>query len=480
MKQNKLLILINLVFLSYMVSTNTNIACASNILKNHPNNDKLSEENIATSALKNYPEILKFYEKINNQQGKIVESSGFFDIKLKGQYQDKTRGYYDGLIADYYLEKQNGIMGSKIYGGWRRSSGDFASYDGNYITNEDGEFRLGASLSLLRNRDIDAARLDLLNSNLSYQEAQTQIEKLQIEVKRDAIKAYYNWLISGHIYKTYYNLYELAKKRQEQLKIRNQKGDIANIILVENQRNILQRNSIMLDAKNNFDNAAIALSLYFRDDEGSPIVANEKQLPDIDFNNKNINFSNKNINADLEFAMANRPEIRIIRLQKQQEKNSLAQAKNLYQPRLDISFEASKDQGYGPPSRSQTNNQLRVDFELPIEQNIAKGKILQSSSKLKLLNIEEQFYHDKITNEINQINNSMVMTVTVYNNYLQEYELSTKLEKAEKERFIQGNSDFFLINLREQEVASAKINKLIAYLKYQAFNADYNVAIFRK
>ncbi|MFM8185872.1 MAG: hypothetical protein ACKN9I_02985, partial [Alphaproteobacteria bacterium] len=82
--------------------------------------------------------------------------------------------------------------------------------------------------------------------------------------------------------------------------------------------------------------------------------------------------------------------------------------------------------------------------------------------------------------EINQISNSIATTTTIFNNYLNEYKLSHTLEMAERERFKQGNSEFFLINLREQEVASARINKLIAFLKYQSFKADYNVAIFHK
>jgi outer membrane protein TolC len=234
----------------------------------------------------------------------------------------------------------------------------------------------------------------------------------------------------------------------------------------------------MIEAKNDFINASIAMSLYYRDANSQPIIADENNLAEIDFINEK--FSAKDIDKDLQFALEHRPEFRIIKIKIAKEQNKLQQANNLYQPKLDLSFEASKDNGEGLKSRAQSNNQVKIDFELPLQQNIAKGKILESTAQINLLKIEENFYRDKITNEIFQINNSLKTMVNIFQNYLEEYQLSHILENAEKERFKNGNSDFFLINLREQEVATAKINKLLAILKYQSLNADYLVAIFKK
>jgi outer membrane protein TolC len=463
----------NIVLIVFLIAKSQS-SMASKAQENLP----LKDIDVYNSALKHYPEILKFYEKISASQGDVQSSLGLFDIKLKGGYQDKTRGFYDGKISDISLEKQNAFLGSKFYGGYRKSYGNFADYDGNNLTNSQGEYRIGGSVSILRNRGIDNNRFDLILSELQLQENQNQLEKIQLEVKRDAIKSYYNWLIAGHIYKTYLELYELAKKRQQQLEIRHKKGDIAKIILTENERNILKRNSLMLEAKNDFINSSIAMSLYYRNPDSLPIIANENQLPNIDFLKED--FTKKNLDQDLQFALENRPELKILKIKISKEQTKLNLAKNLYQPKLDLSFEASKDLGNGTKSRSQSNNQVKIDFELPIQQNVAKGKILESSSQINFLKIDENFYRDKISNEIKEINNSLQTMVIIFQNYFNEYKLSHILEIAEKERFKQGNSDFFLINLREQEVATAKINKLLAFLKYQSLNADYQVAIFKK
>jgi outer membrane protein TolC len=433
-------------------------------------------DKIIESSQKNYPQILNFYEKVAIKEGKILESQGFFDVKIKNQYQDKSRGFYDGKINDISLEKQNGFLGSKIYGGYRKSFGNFADYDGNNLTNDEGEYRIGGSFSLLRNRGIDSGRLDLITSQLELQESKIQLEKVKNEISRDAVKSYWNWVIAGYIYQTYENLYELAKKRDSQLKIRHQKGDIAQIILIENHRNVLNRRSLMQEAKNNFDNSVLALSMYYRKDSGEMLMAKIDEIPKIDFNlAKNLSTQLEN---DVDNGLKNRPELRILKIQNDQENNNLLQAKNLYQPKLDLQLEASKDLGDGTKSRAQTNNQVKLDFELPLQQNVAKGKIASTSSKIKAIKYEEQFYRDKIRTEILQLHNSLKNVLQIYSNYLEELKLSQILEKAEKERFQNGHSDFFLINLREQEVATAKINKLVSILRYQSIQADYNFAIW--
>ena len=454
-----------------------NQSFADNALQHKESKPSLGVNKIIESSQKNYPQILNFYEKVATKEGKVLESLGFFDVKIKNQYQDKSRGFYDGKINDISLEKQNGFMGSKIYGGYRKSFGNFADYDGNNLTNDEGEYRVGGSFSLLRNRAIDSGRLDLITSQLELKESQIQLEKIKNEIARDAIKSYWNWVISGYIYQAYENLYELAKKRDSQLKIRHQKGDIAQIILIENHRNVLNRQSLMREARNNFDNNTLALSMYYRGQNGEMLLAKIEELPKLDFDLAK-NLSNK-IDEDIAGGLQNRPELRLLKIQNDQEGNNLNQAKNLYQPKLDIQLEASKDLGDGTKSRSQSNNQVKLDFELPLQQNIAKGKIASSSSKIKAIKYEEQFYRDKISTEISQLHNSLKNILQIYANYLEELKLSQILEKAEKERFQNGHSDFFLINLREQEVANAKINKLLSILRYQSIQADYNFAIWK-
>ena len=122
-------------------------------------NQAISPEIVVDSALKHYPKILAYYEKVAESEGDILQNQGLFDIRLKQQYQATTKGFYDGKTFDVFLEKQNAFLGSKVYAGYRKSYGDFPAYDGKYLTNNNGEYRFGASVSLLQNNMFDKNRL---------------------------------------------------------------------------------------------------------------------------------------------------------------------------------------------------------------------------------------------------------------------------------------------------------------------------------
>ncbi len=438
--------------------------------------EHLNQKIVIDSALKNYPKILSYYEKVAVKEGGVLENEGFFDVKLKQIYSDRTRGFYDGKVLDTFLEKQNSFLGSKIYGGYRKSYGNFPNYEGAQITNKEGEYRIGGRFSLLQNSMIDQGRLDLITSKLELKESKIQLENIKIEIQRDASKAYWSWLTSGKIYHVYKKLYELALNRNEQLQIRLSKGDIAEILLIENNRNVLNRKSAMLEAEREFKNSAIYLSLFLRDENGNPKIIDEKKLPEFEFEAREI--SDSQSERDLHHALFERPEVRIIKVKKEQENANLKQAQNLLKPQLDVEVGASKDIGDGLESRSQSNNFAKVEFSLPLQMREARGKIAASESMLKSIKYEEQFLGDKIKSEIEQIRNSLNYTAMIVKNLKEEVALSKKLEEAERERFKHGSSDFFLVNLREQETAQAHINQLSTFEKYKNFVADYKAAAF--
>jgi len=438
--------------------------------------EKLTEKNLLHSALTNYPKILAIYEKVAVKEGGVLEKEGYFDIRLNQKYGGKARGYYDGKEFDIALEKQNALLGSKIYGGFRKSYGNYADYDGNFRTNSGGEYRVGASFSLLQNRAIDKGRLDLINSKLELKESKIQLENIKIEIQRDALKSYWKWVIDGEILKIHQQLLELAEKRNEQLKIRVSKGDVAQITLIENERNILNRRSSTLEAKRDFESSAIYLSLFYRDSQGNPEIPDFKALPSLKTLPEKISKTKKL--KDLEYALEKRPELRILRVQKEQELNNLAQGQNLLSPKLDIGLENSKDLGNGPKSRSQTNNSVKLNFEMPLQRSEGKGKVIKAESMIEALKLEEQLLKEKIDVELSQIQVAINNAVEVFLNFEKEWEFSKRLEAAEKERFKQGGSDFFLVNLREQEVAKAKISQLKAFENYQEMLANYRTASF--
>jgi outer membrane protein TolC len=437
----------------------------------------ISPEIVVDSTLKHYPKILAYYEKITETEGDVLQNQGLFDIKLKQKYQANTKGFYTNNNFDIVLEKQNAFLGSKVYAGYRKSYGNFPDYDNKYLTNNNGEYRLGASVSLLQNNMFDKNRLALANAKLNNQESKLQLAKMQAEIIKDAKQAYWKWFLYGKIYIIYQDLYQLALERDKQLQIRLQQGDIANIVAIENKRNILNRKNIMLEAKQDFLNSCFYLSLFYRQENGAPQNINEKTLPSSSLPIKLNHITEKNLEQDIQQAMQFRPEMQILKVKQNKEQNYLKQAKNMLQPSLDLSFETSQDLGKGSVTRKETVNNVKLDFDLPLQQRDAKGQEIKAEANIKYLSYEQQLLTEKIQIEIKQIGSYINILAEIYHNAEEEFKLSQKLATAEKERFKQGGSDFFLINLREQELARAHISKIQAIEKYYHTTADYNFAI---
>ncbi len=439
--------------------------------------NELSQKSVTNSAIKNYPKILSAYEKVSAAEGSVLASKGFFDIKLKQNYSDKTRGFYDGKTYDVSLEKELGVLGAKAYGGYRKSFGDFADYEGGLRTNSGGEYRAGAKFSLLRNSGIDDNRLAVILANLGLQESKIQLENIKMEIERDATKTYWKWVVGGKIYQVYEGLYQLSLVRQNQLEQRLKKGDVAQIIVHENRKNILRRKSALAKARQDFENSAIYLSLYWRNDRGLPVTPQKNQLPNIEFYLQEI--ADHQAKSDLELALSNRPEIRILNVKKEEQLSELKYAKNLFKPELDVDVGSSKDLGNGPNSRSQANNYANLNFSIPLQQREAKGKFAESESRLKSIRYEQQITEEKIGAEIEQIKIRIKNIIEMHDNLVEEAKLADLLEASEREKFSHGASNFFLVNLREQDTAASKAAVFEMSEKYQEALADYKLAVFR-
>ncbi len=437
---------------------------------------KLSHHEVVTSVNKNYPQILSYYEKVNAAEGTALGSLGFFDIKLKQNYNDKSRGFYDGKTTDTLLEKELGFMSSKIYGGYRKSFGSFPDYEGASRTNDGGEYRAGARFSLLKDSSIDKNRLGIILSNLGVNESKIQLERIKKEIERDATKAYWKWIASSKVFHIYEDLYHLSVKRQMQLEEKLKKGDVAEIIVTENRKNILRRKSALVKARQDFENSAIYLSLFWRGENGAPIVPKQNQVPEIHFSLHEI--ENSQSIKDLEIALSKRPELRILKIQKEQNSSQLKYAENLFKPQLDVDVGASKDLGNGSASRAQANNYVGLDFSIPLQQREARGKTAEYESKLKSLKYEQQLLEEKIKAELEQIKIQISSIIEMHHNLLEEAKLADLLENSEREKFKHGASNFFLVNLREQDTAASKAAVIEMYEKYQSALADYKMAVF--
>ena len=446
-------------------------------LEKNIENEILTLEKVIKSAVKNYPKILSYYENIKSLESDLLASKGFFDIRLKQNFYDRTKGYYDGKIYNAEIEKNLGILGGKVYSGYRKSYGKFAEYDGDNLTNNRGEYRAGAKFSLLKDRDIDKNRLEIMLKNLGVEEGKIELENIKMEICRDASKAYWQWFSSGKILQIYENLYQLSLNRQKQLQAKVKQGDIAQIILIENRKNLLKRKTSLLKIRQEFEVNSLYLSLFYRNDNQETLKISIKNLPKNIIKISSIP-DDKKIKNNIEQALIRRPEIKLIKLKNKEQTNQLKYGKNLLQPQLDVEIGASKDQGNGSLNRSQTNNFANVTMSLPLQFSEARGKINSAEAKLSSIKYQTALLEDQIKVEIDQLIIKILTINEAFYLMEEEVKLAQTLQDSELEKFKQGASNFFLVNLREQENASTQASLFEVYKELQNSLVDYKLAIF--
>ena len=122
----------------------------------------------------------------------------------------------------------------------------------------------------------------------------------------------------------------------------------------------------------------------------------------------------------------------------------------------------------------------------PLEKNIYDNILdLEFKAKRSALQIEEDFYlkfslfiKDNSLKDIEQIKIQISSIIEMHQNLSEEAKLADLLENSEREKFKQGASNFFLVNLREQDTAASKAALMEMYEKYQSALADYKMAVF--
>ncbi len=437
---------------------------------------ELSFDQVYSSVKKHYPQILEALDNVEEAKMRVKEAYGAFDLKLNAKADVRTRGYYDGRSSDIKLEKPLRVFNSKIYTGHRVSRGEYPDYEGKMDTLSDGESRLGVSLSLLRDRDIDEKRFKLYKSKLKLSSTEAKLLKTKIKLRKLAAISYWDWQAKGQSLKVYEELLNIARKRDSAIRKRIAKGDLAKIYQTENRQYIVKRESQVIEAKADFMEASLLLSLFYRDSDGFPLLMNSSDLPV--WNEKYRALEKKELEKDLEKLTQLSPELKVMSNELEEFKLEQKIGENSLSPQIDISFEMAKDTGDGSKSLSQTENRAMIQIEIPLERRLGRGKIEAARAKSQAQKRKMKLFKETMSTELTILFYQINALQKLIENTQEQVDLTTTLQKAETQKFYQGASDFFVVNLREQNLIDAKIKNVKSVLKYQKALAKYKASIF--
>lgn len=406
---------------------------------------------IFSSVKAHFPLIIASQQEVNKANAKMEGSKGAFDPIISSSVQASPAGTYINRYVDVGVHVPIMQYGAQAFVDYRNGQGDYPSYDQNYLTTQVGEVRAGVNFPLMRNKVIDPQRAMLKENQFQVALQKSRLLLTMINTLQMASYAYWDWIAQGIKVHVSEQLLDLAEIRQQAILIRHKVGDAAQVDITENERLIIQRRAALLMQKQQLQQAALTLSLYYRDANGNPIVPQNAWLPKQFPSNKA--FTNKQRLAAYCYAFINQhPAIKMLNLEQHISFVNMQLQQNNALPTLDGQLYVAKDYG------SNNNNNVRIwqsavyfslNFNLPIYRRQALNGVIEAKRQIDQINSEKQLTKDKLTVAIANLINQSDAQQQQLNLLKHEVELAQTVEDAEKLRFTHGESSIFLVNQRE-------------------------------
>jgi outer membrane protein TolC len=435
----------------------------------------LTLEEVQNAALRAFPGLLSTEQRKQIAAGEYQTAEGGFDTVLKSQNRWSLAGIYENKMNDVVIEQPTALWGTSFFGGWRRGTGDYPVYEGKSQTAEDGEVRLGVNIPLWRNREIDNRRARLQQAELGKLIANHDYDQALLDIRRMASLRYWDWVMAGQRLKVAEHLLEIAEQRDAGIRERAAAGDIADFEALDNQRAILERRERRVAAIRLLEQSAIQLSLYWRDADGQPQLADLELLP------QNFPVQEPPLDINLEHALSTaqnqRPELKRLQLQKQQTETELELQNNQKAPGVDLSVMGAKDVGYTSQKINRDELYVGLNVDIPLQQRVAGGRAQVASANLQRLKWDQQLLEDRINNEIKDSLSAINAARQRVQLSRQQWQAAQQLEQGEQSRFDLGESTLLFVNLREIANGDAAMMAAEAQANLFKAHADYQAAL---
>lgn len=434
----------------------------------------LTVDEVVTSTMQRHPLITAAVKDRAIAEAEVLTAYGAFDPVWRTRAVAVPIGYYDHRRLDSLVVQPTAIGGATVFGGYRLGLGNFPIYYGNYETLGYGEARAGINVPLWRDLTIDARRAALWSAKLAPKIADAGVAAQKIELARAAAVRYWNWVEAGRALAAAKELLQLAEDRDAQLAVRVEKGDLAEIERLDNQRAVLARRANMIAVERGYLSTALELSLFYRDATGATKMPQLSQLPTALPEPQPLVVTN--VAEVVTQAIAKRPElVRLVAAQEQIELEAEL-ANNQTKPAIDVQAVVAKDFGPGPGYLRPTEVEFAVLIDIPLLARTASGKLASATAKSEKLAAQKQLLVDRIKVDVQDAIAAESAARARVALARSELALAKKLAEGERETFALGQSTMLVVNLREQAVMEAALREIIALADHARAVAIYRAS----
>lgn len=423
----------------------------------------LTEKDVTRLVLANFSLIQEAELKAKSSEGELTSAEGAFDHKLTFKSRNRIEDKYDNQYFETALERRTAFGGTSLVAGHRQGLGHFPAYDGKYKTSGAGEIFAGLSFPVLRNLKTDEFRTNLKLKQIEKTQAEIELNLKKMVYLHKALSLYYKWILETQKLKINKSIFELAKTRHEMLERKFKAGDIEKIKVTDNQRAIDKRSGDILKNEIELNKIRAELSVYLRDEQGSPIEIPEESSPEF--------ILQKSEPALLSQDISSNPQLKIIDLERKKLKLESIFYDQSKLPGLNLELLGAKELAPNEPYDPQ-RLQVALKFDLPLENRKAEGKSVSYNYKVLALDKNKQFLESQLRQQLSFFIQASSDSKSRWEITNKEFEGTKKMAEAEKTRWSQGASDLFVVNLREQDVADVDIRRWTALYDYHQYYLD--------
>ncbi len=145
-------------------------------------------------------------------------------------------------------------------------------------------------------------------------------------------------------------------------------------------------------------------------------------------------------------------------------------------PSLNVEASTTRDIG-GDDSYDRHRLQIGVSFEYPLENHKGRGKRQAARASLVAAEQQRRFIRNELVNTLKRAESQIHIATERAKVLGRELDNARVLAEAERRRWSHGDSDLYIVNLREQDVADAEAKLWTAYYEYEQLQLDARLVL---
>ena len=430
--------------------------------------DVLSFEEYLGYVKKFHPLVKQANIELSRAQANLLQARGAFDPKIEVDYDEKQfkgTDYYSILNSSFKIPTWYGI---EIKAAFDNNEGYYLNPQNT--TPNSGLTSLGITVPIGQGLFINQRMADLRMARIQQQVSAADRRLKAIVVLYDAATAYFNWLKSYKEADMYNNYLNYASTRYDGILKLIEQGDKPTIDSVESGITVKSRRLSLIDSQLKLTKARLELSNYLWIDD-VPVEPSETMKPQLLLATTIDDTMETNMLTKSDSLLASHPKIQAL-----EGKISILDVErrlkaNMLLPKLNLGYHYLSEPSYIDNYRIE-DYKIAVNFAFPIflrkergALKLAKLKIQDSRFQLDQERLELKNKIDAQRAEINSVSEQRDIIGALVSDY-------TTMLKSEERLFSYGESSFFLINARENNLINARLQEISLENRFFISKAD--------